>query len=763
MKISGIEFFFSFNLHRSLCLIYLGILLPFSGLSQIMPLTLQGAKQEINLGSDTAWTISLDGGEKRQIIVPGGGWNSDIQEPKIHTMSDVNNYVLYERMIKVPAALSGNIIKIQFGAVNYGAEVYIDEKKVGTHEGSLSAFEFDITPYIRWGESQKLEVKAYHRRHYKHGTDTVRQKFSLPISFDFPGGTDSLTWKEAKSWYVWAGNSKFGYGITKYVKLLVLPKVYISDMHVITSVTRQEFISKLEITNLSGKDKTIRLTGNFSSWNETKFNYPHINTIQLSIPNGKSAETTIRVPWLLGEESYWWPNIPFREDYQACLHFLNLRLSENGEIWQELSQRFGFVEHGEGKSYYTVNGVRVTGMSDSTAEPQMSGYTVYSTSPAFLPPSEPGTGCPETWKRYMRIGFNMNRLHVSPPTQYMMDAADEVGFMLIPESPIWGNWPNFFNGDKTTRAISELVRFCRNNPSVARYSLTNEVRDPVDEDFPWRACIDAAYEMDSTRPYVFEIGEPTGRINGFKNGHAYFIEHYQDFDKDVFGEIRGMGEHFWQTDGMAPFAVGAMTLRMNNWSYFAPWSWINYWPNFLEGMSWEEHGWKENRHPDRKDNIDGWGSPIVKFVQKALNPFLVLDEEILKNNQIPVDRHPSSSSWEDKTVIQPESGQVIWPVNLPHVVPSGKVQRTLRIFNNDLKGEKVVLRWEARWDSPEGEIALKGDYIPLTIQPGYNIGYPLNFQIPDTAKKGRRLYLILENYKDNELKFRETEIYFTVI
>ncbi|MBN2175497.1 MAG: hypothetical protein JW731_15310, partial [Bacteroidales bacterium] len=640
----------------------------------------------------------------------------------------------------------------------YGAEVYIDDKKIGTHEGPMAAFEFDVTPFVWWGKSQKLTVKAYNRRHYMKNNTCL-----IPVGWDLPGGADSLSWNEAKRWFEWAGESKFAYGITKYVKLLVLPTVYVSDLQVITSVSGHEFIGKLKVTNLSEKDKTINLSGKFSSWNKINFDYPPINPVQLIIPKGKTVETIVKVPWNLGEKSYWWPNIPFSENYQACLHYLELTLSDEGKIIQKFSQRFGFVEYGEGQSFYTVNGIRVTGISDGTAEAQMSGYDVYSLSPAFLPSTKPGTGCPETWKRYMRIGFNTNRLHCSTPTQYMIDAADETGFMLIPEAPIWGNRTHLFNGERTTLAIGEIVRFCRNHPSVARYSLTNEVRDPVDETFPWRACIDAAFETDSTRPFVFEMGPPTGRVDGLKHGHAYIMEHYQDFNQDVWGEIRGMGEHFWQTDGMVPFAVGAMTLRMNNWSYFAPWSWMNYWPNFLEGMSWEDHAWKVNRHADRRDFFNGWRSPVVEFVQKALNPFLILDEDILKNNQTPVDGYHVTKGWKEKATFQPDSVQVIWPVNLPTVEPFEEVHRTLRIFNGDLKDDKVILHWEARWDSPEGPVALKGESIPLIIQPGFNAPHSLKFQVPGNADSECRLYLILESYKNNELKFRETAVYFNVL
>ena len=37
------------------------------------------AQREIDLASDTAWTLSVDGGPPRPIKVTAGGWNSDQQ------------------------------------------------------------------------------------------------------------------------------------------------------------------------------------------------------------------------------------------------------------------------------------------------------------------------------------------------------------------------------------------------------------------------------------------------------------------------------------------------------------------------------------------------------------------------------------------------------------------------------------------------------------------------------------------------------------
>lgn len=102
---------------------------------------------------------------------------------------------------------------------------------------------------------------------------------------------------------------------------------------------------------------------------------------------------------------------------------------------------------------------------------------------------------------------------------------------------------------------------------------------------------------------------------------------------------------------MAAFALGDQQLRLYDWAYFAPWSWISYWPNFLEGMSHAQHAWRVNNGPDRKDGVKGWGSPIVRFVQRSLHPYLLVDHAIL-NSSPPLSRPVGK-------------GQIEWPYKLP--------------------------------------------------------------------------------------------------
>lgn len=722
-------------------------LLFFAGLP-VQAATLSATEESVNLASDTAWTLRCDYGPARPIKVPGGGWNSDEQSPRIQEMREVKDFVLYERKITIPPVMPNPAVKLCFGAVAHGCEVFLDGKKVGEHHGPQVPFEMDLTAFTTPGREQTLQVKAYHRRHYFKPGETKTAE--VDVGWDYPEGDDEVSRKEAKTWYgPWHGQSKVGYGIVRSIKLVILPELHVEDIFVRPSVTRKEFSCEVWIGNASDKARTVQISGTFSSWNRRDWKYPNISPLTVTIPaHGKTNVTLGPVAWNLGPESYWWPNIPFREDYQAQLHFLNLEIKEGSRIWQRPAQRFGFVEHAEGPFYYTVNGVRVTGFSDATAEGQTSFYDSYS-SPAWLPPTQPGTGAPESWRRYLRVGININRLHCSPPTEYMMAAADEVGFMLIPEAPIWGNGLSRYNPDYTPQTYQDMGRACRNHPSVARYSLSNEVRDWPDH---WPSAIDDMRTVDDLHPLVYELhGLGHGLIAGLKSdSHAWIMEHYTNIREKVGAGkgIRGMGENFWQKNSLGEFAIGARTLRLNDWCYLSGWSWLNYWPNFLQGMNHDLHAWKPQDHPDRVDGIDGWNSPIVAFAQRSFHPYLVQDIGVLAENP-----------GEPRLLA---GGKIEWPYQLPSVLAGKPVERRIEVFNGGLSGNQITLRWSAHWDSPAGAAVADGE-IPCVIEPGFHATKNINFTVPKIEPDQRKLCLVLESIVDGKTVFHSEETSLNVV
>ena len=71
---------------------------------------------------------------------------------------------------------------------------------------------------------------------------------------------------------------------------------------------------------------------------------------------------------------------------------------------RQKTQRFGFVECGEGPGYFTVNGVRINMISDGTPEPAIGEYDCYSASPAFLPTTGFHPGLPRNMGKVHPVG-----------------------------------------------------------------------------------------------------------------------------------------------------------------------------------------------------------------------------------------------------------------------------------------------------------------------------------------------------------------------
>ncbi|MGA2616137.1 MAG: sugar-binding domain-containing protein [Thermoguttaceae bacterium] len=686
------------------------------------------AIEEIDLASDTAWSLSSDDGPLRPVKVTAGGWNSDRQEPRI-PVGAVKDHVVYQRQIEIPGHARGNVVKLLFGGCNYGAEVWLDERKVGEHHGPMTPFEVDLTGVAQAGRTHTLRVKAWHRVHY--GTPPV-----VPVPFDFNAGVSKI----------YSGHTKFAYGLTGHVRLAIYPPVHVAEVFVRPSVGRDQLEVRVWTRNASSQDKRVTLQASLAPWQGGTWKYPQLPAVETVVPAGAVKEATLGpVKWGLGPESCWWPNIPFRDDYRATLHWLNLAVDADGKVSHQRRERFGFVEHAEGPCYYTVNGVRYTSFGDSNSYGQVGEYDCWTETPCFQPPHGRFMGCLETWRRYQRIGFNSMRLSTSVPTPYMLETADEAGYMLNPEGGSWGNGTSKFNIERFGPQLQETIRAVRNHPCVARYSLANESLPAGFEKAgcPWRGLIDAAREADDTRPLVFEVnpGVGTGPVPGIKGGHAQRMQHY---DPVVPGgdHIRGMGECAWATDGMGPWADMATQMRLGDWAHLAPWSWLNFWPNFLEGMNHDRHPWKTNDHADRIDGVDGWGSPIVASVQRALHPYLVLD------------RGPAEAQVRIPHAA-PAAGQTGRPPGVPRYRAGSTVERAVELFNGGLSGRVFELRWQTRWDTPEGAILREGRSGPIEIEPGFHATRTVEFALPPMVARPRKLCLVLESVKEGKAVYRD--------
>lgn len=71
------------------------------------------------------------------------------------------NELWYERTFDLQLSPKGKRILLKFGAVDWEAEVWVNDKQVGKHQGGFDSFSFDITDQLAKSKSQKIRVRVW--------------------------------------------------------------------------------------------------------------------------------------------------------------------------------------------------------------------------------------------------------------------------------------------------------------------------------------------------------------------------------------------------------------------------------------------------------------------------------------------------------------------------------------------------------------------------------------------------------------------------
>lgn len=108
------------------------------------------------------------------VIVPKGNFTPSVFDGKIlvpfaveSSLSGVQkrvgdkNELWYHRTFTIPANWKNKSILLHFGAVDWKTDVWINDIKVGTHQGGYTPFSFDISASLLHAKEQKLMVKVY--------------------------------------------------------------------------------------------------------------------------------------------------------------------------------------------------------------------------------------------------------------------------------------------------------------------------------------------------------------------------------------------------------------------------------------------------------------------------------------------------------------------------------------------------------------------------------------------------------------------------
>jgi len=228
-------------------------------------------------------------------------------------------------------------------------------------------------------------------------------------------------------------------------------------------------------------------------------------------------------------------------------------------------------------------------------------------------------------------------------------------------------------------------------------------------------------------------------------------------------------------DGLEAFAALALAGRGGDVAYYAGWDWFNYWSNFLPGFSAARHAWAQKgcAGRDRRDGVggDGWGSPLLAWVQGAFSSFFPMDAKAYSDNPA----FPYSGGG---------GGGGVGPDRVDSVRAGGAVNRSIVCFNDALRGDlrpweapgglagDRVLQWSLAWDAGNSTAPpLLAGEVPFSAPPGFHALAHVAFVAPSPGGSGapRKLFIRLRSVPQadkgaqGELVGVEDKVYILVV
>lgn len=253
--------------------------------------------------------------------------------------------------------LAAEHLYLHFNGADYMADVYVNDRKVGSHTGLSGAFEFDVKPYVKEGNN-RLEILIFNDSpmmgdNFFLGPD---RKFGKKLAAC--GGPG---WNEpglGKGWTM----CPVGFGIWQRCYLETRPDAFINDIYVRPLLAESKAEVCVEIANAKGKnlDLTYSLFGqNFKA------------TIV--------RDETVGLVDKIGEDSMGYMTCRFIIDFngkspriwsldEPWLYQLQVKLEENGRLVDAGKRQFGmrsFVESTtstpKGRFYLNGNEIKLRG------------------------------------------------------------------------------------------------------------------------------------------------------------------------------------------------------------------------------------------------------------------------------------------------------------------------------------------------------------------------------------------------------------------
>lgn len=392
-------------------------------------------------GKTDFYEYSFEGGMR--LNVPGD-WNSQSKELKYY-----EGTVWYQRTFTAKAE-PGTRRFLYFAGVSTRCNIYLNGKKIISHEGSFTPFQIEVTNALKDGENLLVCEVNNNRR-----VDAIPA-----MSYD---------------WWNYGG-------ITRDVMLVTVPTQYIADYFVRLEKGKKDVIAlSVSLSEaVAGKKVTVKIP-------ELKVNCEMTTDAQ-----GK-AEASVKVRSL----QRWSPESP---------KLYNIEIASPDD---KVTESIGFrnIDTRGTKVFLNDKEIFLRSISFHEEIPQRMGRA-FSPADADMLLSEARA-----------LGVNTIRLAHYPQNEYIVRKAEQMGFMLWEEIPVWQSidFTNDVTMGKARTMFDEMLQRDKNRCAVSMWGVANETRPSEARNAFLTRLVSDGRAKDNTRLYVA----------------AFDIVYYQR-DKDLF-------------------------------------------------------------------------------------------------------------------------------------------------------------------------------------------------------------------------------------
>ena len=402
----------------------------------------------------------------------------------------------YRLDFEVPEFSQGKTATIVFDGAMSHARVWLNGQEVGYWPYGYNSFHFDITPYLKAGETNTLAVRLENEH-------------------------------ESSRWYP-------GAGLYRNVHLVVNEDAYVPTWgtQLTTPVVKKEYAKVHLVTELcmpEGKRMSdYRIV--------TELTDAAGKTVAAAENKGSRYDgNTFVQDFVIDNPALWSPETP-------SLYTAESKIYEGNELKDEYATRFGVrsIEIIPEKGFF-LNGERTVfkGVCNHHDLGPLGGIA-----------NEAGI------RRQIRIlkdmGCNAIRTSHNMPAPELVEACDEMGMMLMAES--FDGWrtpkvPNGYNkvfDEWAEKDLVNLLRHYRNNPSIVMWCIGNEVPDQWNgETGPKlsRFLQDICHREDPTRPVTQGMDAPDAVVNnnmaavmdvpGFNYRPFKYLQNYKKLPQQI--------------------------------------------------------------------------------------------------------------------------------------------------------------------------------------------------------------------------------------